>query len=178
MLLLKNSMYGGGHVKYALRQLDPETGALVDDLIQQLQNEIIRIAGLQHLQFTYIQVPPGGVRLLVEPLDDGGNGIALGFHTGLILEDQEEPVPDGVAGHALADLFDVVLDHLPAGFVCLRLRAFLHPLHIVGSIRRKRPSLQLEVVRRDLQIGGVAGNDGRIRAAVNEAETDTLAHGD
>ena len=32
----------------------------------------------------------------------GGSGIALGLHTGLVLEDQEEPAPDGIAGGALA----------------------------------------------------------------------------
>ena len=56
----------------------------------------------------YLQVSPGCVRLLVEPLDDGGNGVALGLHAGLVLEDQEKPVPDGIACHALTDLPDII----------------------------------------------------------------------
>ncbi len=152
-------MYGGSHIKYSLRQLDPETGALVDDLIEQLQKEVIRIAGLQHLQFAYIQIPPGGVGLLVETLDDRSDRIALGLHAGLILEDQEEPVPDGVAGNSLADLPDVVPDHLPAGLVLLPFRVLLHPLHILRRIRRERPGLEHEIIRCNLQIGGKSGND-------------------
>ena len=70
-------MNSGGHVKDALGQLDPLAGALVDDLIQQLQHEVVGEAGLQHLQFAHIQIAPGGVRLLVQPLDDGGDTVPL-----------------------------------------------------------------------------------------------------
>ena len=179
MLLLKNPMYGSGHIKHSLRQLDPEAGALVDDLIEQLQDEIIGIAGLQHLQLTHIQVSPGCVRLLVEPLDDGGNGVAFGLHAGLVLEDQEKPVPDGVACHALTDLPDIILDHLTAGLVFLPFRVLLHPLHVLRRIRRERPGLEHKVIRRDLQIGGKSGNDvlpviGRFQVDVDRQDLQNL----
>ena len=66
-----DAMNSGGHVKDALGQFDPLAGALVDDLIEQLQHKVVREAGFQYLQLTHIQVAPGGVRLLVQPLDDG-----------------------------------------------------------------------------------------------------------
>ena len=68
-------------------------------------------------------------------------------------------MPDGVAGHPLADLRDIVLDHLPAGLVLLLFGKALHPLHILGGVRREGAGLQLDIVRRDLQPGGVAGDD-------------------
>ena len=48
-LFLINPMYCRRHIKHTLRQLHPAAGALVDDLIQQLQNKIVRVPGLQHL---------------------------------------------------------------------------------------------------------------------------------
>lgn len=60
-------MHRRGHVKHALRQLDTLAGALVDDLIKQLQRKVIRIAWLLHLQLAQIQIAAGGVRLLIEP---------------------------------------------------------------------------------------------------------------
>lgn len=152
-------MYRRGHIKHTLRKLYPAAGALVNDLIQQLQDEVIRIPGLQHFQLAHVQIPPGGVRLLVQPLDDGGDTVPLGLHMGLILEDQEKAVPDGVAGHTLADLGDVVLDHLPAGLVFLMFSKALHPLYIVGGVCREGTGLQLDIIRGNLQPGRVAGDD-------------------
>ena len=43
--LFIDAVDGGGHVKDALGQFNPLAGTLVDDLIEQLQNEIIREAG-------------------------------------------------------------------------------------------------------------------------------------
>ena len=148
-------MHRRGHIEHTLRQLHPAAGALVDNLIQQFQDEIVRVPGLQYLQLAHVQIPPGGVRLFVQTLDDGGYAAALGPHVGLVLEDQKEAMPDGVAGYPLADLRDIVLDHLPAGFVLLLFGKTLHPLHVVGGIRRGGPGLQLEIVRGDFQPGGV-----------------------
>ena len=60
-----------GHVKDALGQFDMLTGALVDDLVEQLQNEVVGEPGFQHLLvcrvgFCFDGPPPnfwpGGVR--------------------------------------------------------------------------------------------------------------------
>ena len=64
-------MNSGGHVKDTLGQLDPLAGAFVYDLVEQLQHKVIGKAGFQYLQLAQVQVAPGGVRLLVQPLDDG-----------------------------------------------------------------------------------------------------------
>ena len=57
-LFLINTMYRRGHVEHALRQFHTAAGALVDDLVEQLQNEIVRVPGLQHLQLANIQITP------------------------------------------------------------------------------------------------------------------------
>ena len=62
-------------------------------------------------------------------------------------------MPHGVAGNAVADLPDIVLDHLPARLVVLMLRIALHLLHIRLGIRRQRSGDHLQVVGGDLQIG-------------------------
>jgi hypothetical protein len=72
-----NPMNSGGHVKDTLGQLDPLAGALVDDLIEQFQDEVVGELGLQHLQFAHIQIAPGCVRLLIQPLDDGPDTVSL-----------------------------------------------------------------------------------------------------
>ena len=41
LLPLENPVNGGGHIKDALGQLDPLAGALIDDLIEQLQDEVV-----------------------------------------------------------------------------------------------------------------------------------------
>ena len=41
-------MYLCCHVEHALRELDTQTRSLVDELIQELQHEIVRVARLQH----------------------------------------------------------------------------------------------------------------------------------
>ena len=68
-------MHRRGHVKHALRQLDALAGALVDNLIEQLQRKVIRIARLLHLQLAQIQIAAGGVRFLIEPLDNALYGV-------------------------------------------------------------------------------------------------------
>ena len=70
-------MDSSGHVKDTLGQLDPLAGAFVYDLIQQLQDEVVRKSRLQHLQLAQVQVAPGGVRLLIQPLDDGPDTVSL-----------------------------------------------------------------------------------------------------
>ena len=55
-LLLINPVNGRSHVKDALGQLDPLAGALVDNFIEQLQHEVVRKMGLQHLQLAHVQV--------------------------------------------------------------------------------------------------------------------------
>ena len=39
-------MHLRGHVEHALRQLDAQAGSFVDQLIQELQHEIVRVAWL------------------------------------------------------------------------------------------------------------------------------------
>ena len=68
-------MHRRGHIKHALRQLDALAGALIDDLIEQLQRKIVRIARLLHLQLAQIQIATGGVSLLIEPLDNALHGV-------------------------------------------------------------------------------------------------------
>lgn len=70
-------MDSSGHVKDTLGQLDPLAGAFVYDLIQQLQDEVVRKSRLQHLQLAHIQIAPGCVRLLIQPLDDGPDTVSL-----------------------------------------------------------------------------------------------------
>ena len=54
--LLINPIDSGGHVKDALVELDQLAGVLIDDLIEQLQYEVVRETGLQHLQLAHVQV--------------------------------------------------------------------------------------------------------------------------
>ena len=74
-LRLIYAMHRRGHIKHALRQFDALAGALIDDLIEQLQRKIVRIARLLHLQLAQIQIATGGVSLLIEPLDNALHGV-------------------------------------------------------------------------------------------------------
>ena len=107
-------MYRRGHIKHALRQLDALAGALVDDLIEQLQRKVIRIARLLHLQLAQIQIAAGGVSLFIEPLDNALYGVGRCPHLRFILEYHKEPVLQRVAGHTHADVLNVIPGHFAA----------------------------------------------------------------
>ena len=107
-------MHRRGHIKHAFRQFDALAGALIDDLIEQFQRKIVRIARLLHLQLAQIQIATGGVSLLIEPLDNALYGVGGRPHLRFILEYHKEPVLQGIAGHTHADVLNVVLDHFTA----------------------------------------------------------------
>lgn len=79
VLLSIYPMHLRSHVKHALRQLDTQTGALVDELIEELQHKIIRIAWFQNFKFADIQIPSCGIGFFVQALDDTADGVALGL---------------------------------------------------------------------------------------------------
>ena len=72
-------MHLRSHVKHALRQLDTQTGALVDELIEELQHKIIRIAWFQNFKLADIQIPSCSIGFFVQALDDTADGVALGL---------------------------------------------------------------------------------------------------
>ena len=68
-------------------------------------------------------------------------------------------MPDGLAGNAEADLFNIVLDLRAAIFTFLGFLELPHLLDVFACVRRKRAHLAAHTVRRNLQICGVGRND-------------------
>ena len=80
-------------------------------------------------------------------------------HISLVLKHKKKAMPHGVACNAVPDLLNIVFDHLTAILVFLLLREAAHLLHIRLGIRRQRACHHLQIVRRDLEIGGKSGNN-------------------
>ena len=172
-------MHGCRHIKYTLRQFDAEAGCLVDQIVQELQDKVICKTGFQNLQFADVQISARHIGFLVESLDDALDGVSLGTHFGFILEHQKEPVADGLAGNAEADLFDVVQNFFPTVCVWLIVMALAHLLHIVAGVGRQGADFAGHAVRRDLQIGCVGGDDillvvGRLQVEVHRQNLQNL----
>ena len=71
---------------------------------------------------------------------------------------------DSVAGHSLADLGDVILDHLPAGLIFLMLGVLPHPVHIGGGVGGDNECCREMIEDNIAQIGeGVASDAIRHR---------------
>ena len=101
------------------------------------------------------------------------------MHSRFILKDHKETVAQRLAGDALANLMDVVPDHLAAVFVFFLVSVFLHLPHIVRRVGRQRPGLKLHTVRRDFQIGREGRDDvlpvrGRFQVDVDRQHLDDL----
>ena len=147
------------HIEHALRELDTQAGAFVDQLVQELQHEIVRVARLQDLQLADVQIAPRGVRFFVQALDDALDRVALGAHLGLVLKNEKEPVPDGFAGNAETDLFNIVLDLRAAVFAFFAFLKLPHLLDVFTRIRRERAHLAAHAVRRNFQVCRVGRDD-------------------
>ena len=145
-------MYGRRHIKYAIRQPDALTGFLTQDLIEQFEDKVITILRFQHLKLADIKVSPRGICLFVEPLNNGIYRVAFGSHTCFVLKDKEKAMPHGITRDPVADLLNVIFDHLPARLIVFLLGITLHLLHICLRICRQCTRHHLQIIWGNFEI--------------------------
>ena len=155
-----DAMHHAQHIESALRQPDMLGGMLVDKLVQQFQDGVVRVFRLQHRHAAAVQIPPGHLRLFIEQGCNGSGRIVRRLHAGVIGEGEEKAVGNGLPLHQLGHIGHTLLDHLPAPLVPLPLQRGAQHLHVAVQIKLLGEHVDLQVGRRDFQVGGQIRDGG------------------
>ena len=108
--------------------------------------------GLRSWLQTHIKVSPRGISLFVESLNNGIYRVAFGSHTCFVLKDNEKAMPHGITRDPVADLLNVIFNHLPACLIVFLLGITLHLLHICLRIRRQCTRHHLQIIWGNFEI--------------------------